>query len=397
MRRLRTARSAARLLGPVALAVATLAAAPAARAELPAERQTIGTLDADATHRLYLADPAIAHLIDGRLHVIDGRSMRYLSAMSTGYIGQSLLSPDRRQLYVATTYYTRLHRGTRTDVVEVYDATNLTLQHEIEIPAKHAQALNMKATIAVSPDGRWLFVQNATPASSVTVVDLPARKVAGEIPTPGCWGVIAWPKDATRFSTVCGDGTFATIALDDAGQPKPREAGVRFFDPDADPIFMHYEWVGDRLHFVSYGGRLVTLDVGADGVKPNAPWPLVGGADAKAGWKPGGYQLFTVDAARQRLIVGMHPKASDGSHKTPAQQLWVFDLAAQKRVARWPGQNAVAMTMSGGAESPRLFVLDGATNGLVALDPRATGQAAGKPLARVDGFGETPIYLEAHR
>lgn len=398
MRRLRTARRAARLLGPVALAVAMLASAPGARADLPPERQTVATLDSDTTHRLYLADPAIAHLIDGRLHVIDGRSMRYLAAMSTGYVGQSVLSPDRRELYVATTYYTRLHRGQRTDVVEVYDTADLTLKHEIEIPAKHAQALNIRATIAASADGRWLFVQNGTPASSVTVVDLPARKVAAEVPTPGCWGVIPWPKDAARFATVCGDGTLATVALDDAGQPKPREAGVKFFDPDVDPIFMHYEWVGERLTFVSYGGQLVAVDVGAGGVTPQAPWPLVAGADAKAGWKPGGYQLFAVDAARQRLVVGMHPKAGDGSHKSPAQELWVFDLQAKKRVARWPGQNAVAMAMSGGTgDAPRLFVLDGATNGLVALDPRASGKAGGKPLARVDGFGETPVYLEAHR
>lgn len=395
MRRLRTAPRAARLLGWVAVSAAMLGVPGARAADLPPERQTIGTLDADATHRIYLADPAIAHLIDGRLHVVDGRSMRYLSAMSTGYAGQTTLSPDRRELYVATTYYSRLHRGTRTDVVEVYGTADLTLRHEIEIPPKHAQALNIRATLAASADGRWLLVQNATPASSVTVVDLQARKVAAEVPTPGCWGVLPWPKDGARFSTVCGDGTLATVVLDAAGQPQPRQPGVQFFDADADPVFMHYEVIGDTLHFVSYGGQVHAVTLAADGVQPQAPWPLLSAAEAKAkaGWRPGGYQLFAVDAARQRLFVGMHPGARDGSHKTPAKEIWVVDLAQKKRVARWPGQNAIALTMSG-TDAPRLFVLDGVSNGLVALDPRAA--PGGKPLARFDGVGETPIYLQAH-
>jgi methylamine dehydrogenase heavy chain len=29
---------------------------------------------------------------------------------------------------------------------------------------------------------------------------------------------------------------------------------VPFFDADADPVFMHYERLGDELLFVSYGG-----------------------------------------------------------------------------------------------------------------------------------------------
>ncbi len=394
---------AAALAATAAPAAGSAAGIASAAAPLPTERQTVARLDADATHRIYLADPVIGHLIDGRLHVIDGRSMRYLSAMSTGYVGQTALSPDRRELYVATTYYTRLHRGTRTDVVDVYGTDDLALRHEIEIPPKHAQSLNIRATLAPSADGRWLLVQNATPASSVTVVDLQGRKTASEVPTPGCWGVLPWPKDASRFSTVCGDGTLATVELDETGQARPRTPGVKFFDPDSDPVFMHYEVVGDTLWFVSYGGKLHGVRLDAAGVQPEAPWSFVPAADARAGWRPGGYQLFAVDAARQRLFVGMHPGAKDGSHKSPAQQLWVIDLAQKKRVARWPGQNAVSMTMSvpGAANAsgaaagapPRLFVLDGLTNGLVSLDPRAAGVP--KPIARFDGLGETPVYLEA--
>jgi methylamine dehydrogenase heavy chain len=192
---------------------------------------------------------------------------------------------------------------------------------------------------------------------------------------------------------VCGDGTFATIELDDAGQPKPRNAGVRFFDPDKDPVFMHYEMVGDQVHFISYAGQVHTLNLRAEGVTAESTWSFIAQADQKKGWQPGGYQLFTVDQSRSRMYVGMHPNAHDGSHKTPAAEIWVVDLKEHKRLQRWPGQNAVAMTMAQG-QSARLFVLDGATNGLVTIDPQAPKQA--KPLARFDGIGDTPIMLEAH-
>jgi methylamine dehydrogenase heavy chain len=364
----------------------------AAGADLPTERQTVAKLDPDATHRVYLSDLAIGHIIDGRLHVIDGRNMRYLSAMSTGFAGQTALSPDHREIYVATTFYPRLHRGQRTDVVEVYGADDLAFRHEIEIPPKHAQALNIRATLAPSADGRWLLVQNATPATSVTVVDLQQRKVASEVPTPGCWGVIPWPEDPNRFSTVCGDGTLATLELDDTGQPRARSAPVRFFDPDADPVFMHYERVGNTVQFISYGGQVHGLSLKAQGVEPLEVWSLLTLADRKAAWRPGGMQLFTVDAQRQRMFVGMHSKSSDGSHKNPAAQIWVVDMATHARVARWPGHNAVSMTFSTGAE-PRLFVLDGEHSGVVALDPRSP---RGKVLGRLD-VGESAVYLEVSR
>jgi methylamine dehydrogenase heavy chain len=63
-------------------------------------------------------------------------------------------------------------------------------------------------------------------------------------------------------------------------------------------------------------------------------------------------------------------------------------------VARWPGQHAVSMTLSPGA-TPRLFVLDGLGNHVLALDPRGPDTRAPRLLGRLDAVGETPVYLEA--
>ena len=364
---------------------------PAARADLPVEQLTMEKLLPIDPYRIYLSDPAMAHLVDGRTHVVDGKSMRYLGMLGTGFAGLTTVSRDRQTIYVATTYHSRLQRGTRTDVVEVYRADDLSFQHEIEIPPKHVQGLAMRALMATGADDRWLLVQNATPATSVTVVDLQARRVTAEVPTPGCYGVIPWPSQARRFSSVCGDGTLITFDLDDQGAVASRQVSEPFFDPDKDPVFMHFELVGDRLTFVSYHGGVYTLDL--TGAKPASvkPWSMVDAAAGKQGWRPGGYQLFAIDPRSARLYVGMHNKGAEGSHKSPAKEIWVFDLKSRKRVARMQGHTAVSMNIAR-TEAPQLFVLSGADNRILSFDLKSD-RAPAKPLARSEPVGETPVFL----
>lgn len=376
------------------LAALAATAAMSAPAELPVDQLTVTKLPAADANRVYISDPTMGHLVDGRLHVVDGNTMRYLGMLGMGFAGQSALSTDKRELYVASTYHSRLQRGTRTDVIEAYGSDDLTFKYEIEIPPKHAEALQIRGLLTPTPDGRFLLVQNATPATSVTVVDLQQKRVAAEIATPGCWGVIPWPQQPRRFSAVCGDGTLATFELDDKGAQAKRTVSTAFFDPDKDPIFMHFEPVGNRLYFVSYHGQVYGMELADPGPKFDAPWLLVPAADKKNGWQPGGYQLFTIRPDGKRLYVGMHDHASEGSHKTPAKQIWVYDLATHQRIARTPGYGSISMSVSR-SDQPRLFVLDGEHNALLSFDI-VNERGLQKPLNRLDNLGETPVHVELH-
>lgn len=372
-------------------ALLALLGAGSVQAELPVETLTTERLPADATHRLYVADPAMTHILDGRLHVVDGNSMRYLGMLGTGFSGASSLTPDGRYITVVTTYHSRNQRGPRTDVVEVYTANDLTFQFEVEIPAKHLQGLPTKALTTYTPDGRYLLIQNATPATSITVVDLQEKRFVTETPNPGCYGLVPWQDGSRRFSSFCGDGTLSTIRLDAQGQPSTPEVSAPFFDPDKDPVYTHFEQIGDRAVLVSYAGSVYGVKLSGDKPSFEAPWSFVSPAEQKQGWKPGGYQLFAVDRDTQRLIVGMHPKAIEGSHKNPAEQLWVLDLAKRQRVAKVPGRAAVAMIASQGAQA-QLFLLSGADNTLLSFDLRKANGLS-KPLKVSAPVGETPIYL----
>ena len=362
------------------------------RAELPVETLTVAPLPPSDGYRIYLTDPVMSHLVNGRVHVVDGSAMKYLGMTGTGFAGSTLLSRDRKELFVATTYHSRLQRGTRTDVVEVWSTQDLSFKYEIEIPAKHAQALQTRALFQSSADGRFLLIQNATPATSVTVVDLQQRKVAGEYPNPGCWGVLPWRERATRFSSVCGDGTLMTFDLSADGAKAQAQRSEKFFDADLDPIFMHFDVVDDTYTFVSFGGQVHELTLAGEAPRFAKPWSLLTAAQDKAGWRPGGYSFFAIEPQRNRLYVGMHQGAAEGRHKDPAQQVWVFDTKANRRLATMEGHAAVSMALARGP-APRLFLLSGADNTLVAYDVRDDARLK-KPLARSKPVGETPIHME---
>ncbi|HET7608113.1 MAG TPA: amine dehydrogenase large subunit [Gammaproteobacteria bacterium] len=370
---------------------AVLCIAPALAADPPNEQVTTQPLPPANAHRVYLADFTINHVMDGRLNVIDGEKLKLQGIVATGFAGLPTLSPDRSELYVATTYYTRLNHGDRVDVVDVYDLATLGHKAEIPIPPKHAMALPYQGVIRTSVDGRLLFVQNATPAQSVSVVDLRTRQFVAEVQTPGCWIILPSQTVAPRFTTLCGDGTLLTVTLDDDGKQKSMKRSERFFDPDRDPLFVQAENVGDRYFFVSFNGRIHTADVGGEVARFEPSWPLVSAPEARAGWRPGGYQPLALHQRSGRLYVAMHARGSEGSHKNPAKEIWVFDVAAKKRVARAPGSNAIAIATSRD-DTPRLYAIDGVRMGLAVYDtaPRLV------PRRRMEGVAEAGTLLVMH-
>ncbi len=348
------------------------------------------TMAPATSQRMYVVDPAFSHMIDGRLHLVEGETERYLGVVSTGYSASVALSPDRKEIYVATTYYARLNHGERTDVVDIHDAQTLAWKGEIVVPTRHAQAMAARNLLQTSADGRFLFVQNATPATSVTVVDLPARKVIAEVPTPGCWSVYPSPTVNGRFSAMCGNGSMLTVTLDGEGKVLGRRQSKPFFDPDTNPVFTNFDRIGGKYVFVSYHGKVHTADLSGEEATFDAPWSLVSAKEAKQGWRPGGYQLVAIHEASQRLFVTMHDKGEEGSHKNPAKEIWAFDLAGKTRVARLPGRGAGVLAVSRG-DAPRLYALDVEHASIAQYD--VAGSKA-RFLRTMKPIAETPIQLE---
>lgn len=377
---------ASRVAHLVALLVVACLVAPT-RAELPAEQLAVAP-PISSRNRAYIGDVAIHHIADGKLHVVDTDTGQYLGVVGTGFAGQYRLKADTRELLIATGYLSRGQRGERTDVLEVWDVDRLSFKYEIVIPSKRAMALAYRNLLELSADGRWAFVQNATPATSVTVVDLPARAMRAEIPTPGCWGIYVPVSRSDRFSTLCGDGTVATVLLDGAGQQASRTVSPRLFDADTDAWFIQSSRHGDRLLFVSFLGAVTAINIEGDTPVLEETWSVVGPADRRKGWRPGGYQPLAVHSGSGRLYVAVHPGGGEGSHKNPAKEIWAFDLKSKKRVARLPGHGAIAVNTS--RDGTQLLVINMEKATLSVMD--ASGKAR---RTRATPIGEVPVQVEA--
>jgi len=367
-----------------------LAADKSVPAPLPEEEMTVEKLAPADGNRLYVTDPTFGHMVDGRMYALDGASGRFLGMIGTGFGALTMLAPDGKSVYVVTTYYPRLSRGKRDDVVEIHDAQTLELKGEIDIPAKRAEAISYRSLLATSADGRFLYVQNATPATSVTVVDLAAKKAVSEIATPGCWSIHPWTV-GKRFSTICGDGTLQTITLDESGQLQGRDHSAKFFDPDKDPIYIHPEVQGDHRYFVSYQGDIYGIRLAGDAPSFDPVWSLLDSRDKKAGWRPGGLQVMAMHQASNTLFVNMHDHGYEGSHKNPGKEVWAVNLTNHQRVARIKADMPISIVASQGAQ-PKLYMLniEKAT-----IDVRKI--APGYPHEReIKGVGETSMFMEVN-
>jgi len=321
------------------LATANLAVAQ----DLKPEKISVAVSD-PSKPRVYLADIAINHIVDGRLHVLDGTSLDYVGLIGTGFTGAIYIPQARDTIYVATSYYPKLTRGDRSDWLEIYDAATLSLKSEIQIPSKRAQALNYRPLFQGSADGSLLFLQNATPATSVTVIDLKAKKVKQELASPGCYGIYPAAVTSTRFSTLCGDGTIGTYSLDAKAAKDVRKTSAKIFDADKDALFIHGERDAKTLLLMSFGGTIYRVSVEDAVAKLVETIPMTAGiAD---NWRPGGYQPMAFDAKTGILYVQMHKDGAEGSHKNPAEEIWAYDVKAKKLLARSATQPITSLTIS---------------------------------------------------
>lgn len=358
-------------------------------ADVPVDKITVLNLPPATPYRLYLSDMAISHFVDSKLMIIDGESLNVVGHVALGMTGHVTLTPDRSELLVSTAYMTKLNRGERIGQMDVYDATTLKLKAEISVPPKHSQSMPYRGKIRTSADGRLVFMQNATPASSVTVVDRIAGKFVAEIATPGCWMIYVPQSVSDRFSTLCGDGTMLTVTVDAEGKPLERKKSAKFFDADDDALFTSGAQLGDNYTFVSFKANVQTVNVAGDTAIAETPWPLVTVAEAKAGWRPGGYQPVALHDTSGRIYVAMHPKGKEGSHKSPAKEIWAFDSASKKRVARVPGHHSTLVAVSRG-DAPKLYGYSTEKSTLSVFD--ATGKL--KHLKTAGPFGELATQLD---
>lgn len=375
----------------LATAAGVMACAVSAQSNQPMESLTGGhKLSAEAQDRIYVMDSVFNHLTESRVHIFDGANGKFLGMIPTSFNGHMQVSHDGKKIYTMTTYHERVTRGKRTDTVEVWDALGLTFEKEIVLPNNRIQGLNYRGMFRQSADGKLIILQNATPATSVAIVDLEKGEHVAELTnTAGCWSVNPLPNRDRSFTTICGDGTLLTIDLDANGQIASQHRSENFFSVKEDPIFITPGFVGNTAYFVSFYGTLYSADFTDEKVKFAPTWSLLNDEDRAQGWTPGGYNLIATHEKSNRLYVQMHPDGMEGTHKNPAAEIWVFDLASKKRIARVPGMDVLSLSVDQAGN--RLLGIDGGNVHIFDIS-----EAAPKHIRTIENAGDAAIQAEPH-
>lgn len=313
--------------------------------------------------------------------VLSADDLKTKGSISTGLLAQFLLSKDNKQLYTASVYPKRIVWGPTEAVIQQFDVKTLSLSKEMQTSPKMAQVSANINNFRLSANEKYAFVQNATPAASVNVIDIASGNTLLEIPTPGCWGI--YPSaDDNRFSSLCGDGTVASyqIATDQKNYNIIKSDNI--FDADKDALFISSQRDGDTLMFTSFNGNMYLLNDKEAKVTLTDKFSYTKGI--KSHWVPTGFEILAFNKPNNLMFVTMHPNGKEGSHKDGAKEIWGIDMVSHKVVTRVKTANTISLAVSQ-TKNPVLFALsggDGSTSGTVLKytfkGPQFTGKAAGK-------------------
>jgi len=321
-------------LGTLCCGVAALRAAQPP--VLPAETSDVATLSIAVPHRFFTMG------YRGSAVIFDGDSGKLEGQVPLGQESTLALSADNSRIYVGETMWAHGNRGARIDLLSIYDTKTLNLLKEIELPGR--ALVNMKFNdFSLSASGKRAYVYNMHPASSIVWVDLAKETVGGSVEVPGCALVFAWGEDGV--SSLCGDGSLATVSLPAGGLPKVSHTKP-FFDAVNDPIFDNsvFDNATGRAVFLSYTGLIYAARLGADPVIEQ-PWSITEAAGQKAAgtgvdelaWRPGGRQPIAWHKQSDRIFVLMHA-GSYWSHNDAATEIWVLNLKTHALLARYAVQ-----------------------------------------------------------
>lgn len=343
-------------------------------------------------HWLWVQDITFDHMAEGRVYLVNPRGENIKEQVKGMFNAASIAgfaqSTTRPEVYVSETFYERLNRGKRSDVITVYDRKTLAPVAEIPLPAKRASVMPGRHALHLTADDSLLLVYFFTPATSIGVVDVAKRKFVGEIALPSC--ALAYPTGKRGFSALCGNGAIISVQLNADGTAAATHAPPPFFDVDGDALMEKPVVIGGMAYFPTFQGNMQEIDLRGDKAVVGRKWNLVPEADRAQHWRPGGALPVTSDDAG-RLYVLMHPDGREGTHKEGGPEVWVYDVAKQARVQRIVLKDWGISIEATRGRNPQLVV----TNANMALD--VYDAASGAHVRTLATTMETPVLLHAAR
>jgi methylamine dehydrogenase heavy chain len=307
--------------------------------------------------------------------IFDGETGKMKGMVETRRLADFAIDPFGKYYYVSETIWSKGDRGTRQDMVSVYDSQTLNLVTEIPLPGRILIG-SRKNNFIISDDGKTAYIYDFSPASGVNIVDLAKRKFVTAIELPGCASLM--PNPGVGFSALCSDGSLATVAI--KGTKSDITHSAPFFSATDDPIFDNftYDKRKQETTFLTYTGQIFQAKLGATptiaapfsiqaaaGIRPGETKPL------ELNWYPGGRQPMALHRPSGHLFVLMH-MGEYWTHKASGTEVWEVDLATQKVVKRRALKEPMNNIEVSQTDKPLLF-MNGEEASAIVID-LATGE-----------------------
>ena len=333
-----------------------------------------------------MLDTAFPAAEAAKTYVLDGSTGAIQGMFNQAYWPNFAVSPDGTELYAVDTYWEKHTRGKRSDYIVVRDARTLEVKEDIPLPAGRLLIVSKKYNFDVTPDGHYGLTYNLAPSTAVTVTDLKARKSVGSIRIPGCGLIFA--QAPNRFSSLCADGSIATVTFDESAKGSIKRAD-KVFDAKNDPAFEHSAWdkKHQMLYLVTYSGDVVPVSLAGDEAAPAAKWSLTTQAERAAGWRPGGWQISHFHSANRRLYVLMH-QGHPWTHKNSGTEVWEFDAAQASGCSGSSSRSPRSRWRCRRDDTPLLYVITDSER----IEAYRVG--TGKLLYRTEPLGFTPAAAD---
>lgn len=337
-----------------------------------------------------VSDIAFQYMLDGKVVILDVAAKtlaeQYKGMFNVSFIGHTLESLTNGEIYVLETFLDKGTRGTRSDILTIYDKSTLSVIDEIIWPVpKRLMSLPNRSTLTLLDDDRLLLAFNFNPATSITVIDVKNREIVSEIDIPGC--VLSWPTGKLGFTSICNNAGLLTTQLTQSGQLKLQTRVAPFFSTDESPVFEHQEIIDGIAYVPSFAGLIHELDLSAEVAKVGDSWNMVPEAEQSENWRPSGTMPIGKDD-HGRLYFLMHKDGTEGTQTHGGSHIWVFAADSRQRLATYKLKTwGISLGLSRG-DSPLILV----TNAELNLDVYAAD--SGEYLRTISDFGQnTPLLL----
>ncbi|MEP4890557.1 MAG: amine dehydrogenase large subunit [Aliiglaciecola sp.] len=338
---------------------------------------------------MFVDESSFTSMFGGKVIILDinepKQSKRIKGTADKNLLGNFAAAKTRPEFYIVESFHSRGSRGPKIDVLAIYDKVTLTPIKEITLEHTRLQSLPRRDAITFSADEKFLYIANFSPAASFTVVNLDTHEVAGTVGTPGC--VLPFPTGKRSVTSLCSNGSLLTTILDENGVKASQQRVAPFFDTDKTPIFERPAYIDNIAYFPSFEGEIHAIDLSGEVAEYKGKWSLLSEEQKAAEWRPGGLALADTDEHGLMYLI-MNANGFDGSQTHGGEQVWVFDVKTQTRIATIDAPNwAVSVAVTRGKE-PKLVVTNGEMN-LDIINPKT-----GELEKTISDFGNiTPIVI----